>query len=315
MASAVEILNSKFRGLYFLAIIALASIFLIISYWLSTFDSPSGTPNGIDSSKVISSHPALRFGISVTQKLGTDFLSILIFTSILLFAIRREPKQEIRSAAQNQACHALDSAMKTTREFIYRGSSGAYNIQKRIPILVSRASEQKLNVVISFLLPHPFMASTFKAVTNAVGDDHPKNAVMKNLAIALRLLQFRRSTEHITVFVYFIPHASTIRYDVTDEIIAMSSPLGGNPFVLFPREAPMYNEIRADLQISMDNSAAKISTADESVRRIINNDLALAQHLINALGAEEHGITPEMLINEARKPLGGRYSSKPQRPS
>ena len=154
------------------------------------------------------------------------------------------------------------------------------------------------------------MTPAFAAVTNAVGDESLESATKKTLAVALRLMKCRQTTENITISVYFIHHASTIRYDVTDELIAMSSPLGGNPFVLFPREAPMYNEIRADLQRSMDTAIAKVSTADKFVRRLILDDLALADHLLRIVGAPNHQFTPQMLVDAASQPLAERYRSK-----
>lgn len=298
MASTVEILSSRFRGLYFIALLGLAVIFLLVSYQLSALD-PSETTS-----------PALRFGIAVTQELGTDFIAILIFALIFLYAIREDPKQDIRTATPDVASRQIDSALSRTREFIYLGSTGAYNLEYRIPLLVTRAAAENLNVVVSFLMPHPFMTAAFAAVVNDIGDESPKSATKKSLAIALRLMKCRQTTENITISVYFIRHASTIRYDVTDELIAMSSPLGGNPFVLFPREAPMYNEIRADLQRSMDTAVAKVSTTDIPVLRMINDELALAEHLLRIVGAPNHEFTPQMLVDAASHPLAERYRSK-----
>lgn len=118
MASPIEVLKSRFRGLYVIALIGLAVIFLIVSYILSHFD-PSTTTS-----------PLLRFGIAVTQKLGTDFVSLLIFTLILLYAIRDDPKQDIRTTTPHDATRALDFALARTSEFIYVGSTGG--VQHRV---------------------------------------------------------------------------------------------------------------------------------------------------------------------------------------
>ena len=129
----------------------------------------------------------------------------------------------------------------------------------------------------------------------------------KTLTVSFRLLKFRQETDNIAISVDFVPHASTIRYDITDELITMSSPLGGNPFVLFPRGAPMYNEIRADVQRFMEAAITKVSTADESVRRLIGDDLALATHLLAAVGATDEQFTPRMLVDAVTQPLAARY--------
>lgn len=296
MASSVEILKSRFRGLFVIALLGLSAIFLGLNFVLSQMDPTNSIP------------PWLRFTLGVTQKLGTDFISLLVFSAILLYAIREEPSQEIASVNSRQGTKAIDLATRSTREFTYVGSTGAYNALHRIPDLANRAKRENHSISVSFFLPQPFLSRQFLSVVKAVGEEAPDKAALRVLAVAFKVLESRRITENLIVDVYFVSRASTIRYDITDDLIAMSSPLGRNPFVLFPKDGPMYEELRSDIKRLAETAFVKISTANDDFRKAVSDDTALAELVLNSVEGSKHGISAANVIQESRGSLESLYN-------
>ena len=298
MASAIDILKSRFRGSFIIAVLGLAVTFMSINLALSYFDPSSCTPH------------LLKFGLSVSQKLGTDFLALLIFMWLLLFLVREDPKAEIASKSNRDATLAIDATLLTTKEFCYIGATGGYNADHRLPILTARSKNNKSAISISFILPHPFLSKSLAFVAKQVGDQLPDAAALRILAVAYRVLRARREAPTLSVAVFLVPHASTIRYDITDDLIAMSSSLEGNQFVLFPKHAPMHSELLADVLILKEVAVLRLSSSDASVRAAIASDEKLAQFVIDSLGAIEHGITVSALIAESEKALSTQKRPK-----
>jgi hypothetical protein len=295
MPSAVELLRSRFKGLYFIALGGLGFAFLTGHAILATLDSSSTIPIW------------LRISLTITQKLGTDFIAILIFSGILLWAIRRDPKAEVRYASSSEATKLINEAVQNTNEFYYLGSKGMYNLKFRLPILVAKSNADGANIRVSFLLPHPGMGAPAKAVARIVGDDDPGQLAVNKLVVALRLLMYKRQAPNLIISVVFVSHASIVRYDVTDDLIAMSSPLRGNPFILIPRETTMFDAMRDDLKRLIDTCTARVSTTDEEVRSCLRDDRSLATHLLTVATGTVDPVMLEELLKRVVQPLQSRY--------